>query len=213
METKRDSYYDFDVEIEEVLIKNGMIADMFYLKDLKQRKLFLNDEINSFTVEDAVKHIMQINREDVGKPYEERTPILVYVNSNGGSVDAGFQLIDVILSSKTPVYTINTGYQYSMGFLIGLSGHKRFATLNAKYLMHDGTNFILNSGSKARDQMAFQDRVEDRIKQYVLSRSKVTSEEYDAKMRIEWYMFADEAKKEGFVDYIVGIDCDIDSIV
>lgn len=213
METKRDSYYDFDVEIEEVLIKNGMIADMFYLKDLKQRKLFLNDEINSLTVEDAVKHIMQINREDAGKPYEERTPILVYVNSNGGSVDAGFQLIDVILSSKTPVYTINTGYQYSMGFLIGLSGHKRFATLNAKYLMHDGTNFILNSGSKARDQMAFQDRVEDRIKQYVLSRSKVTSEEYDAKMRIEWYMFADEAKKEGFVDYIVGIDCDIDSIV
>lgn len=213
METKRNSYYDFDVEIEEVLIKNGMIADMFYLKDLKQRKLFLNDEINPLTVEDAVKHIMQINREDAGKPYEERTPILVYVNSNGGSVDAGFQLIDVILSSKTPVYTINTGYQYSMGFLIGLSGHKRFATLNAKYLMHDGTNFILNSGSKARDQMAFQDRVEARIKQYVLSRSKVTSEEYDAKMRIEWYMFADEAKKEGFVDYIVGIDCDIDSIV
>ena len=87
METKRGSYYDFDVEIEEVLIKNGMIADMFYLKDLKQRKLFLNDEINSLTVEDAVKHIMQINREDVGKPYEERTPILVYVNSNGGSVE------------------------------------------------------------------------------------------------------------------------------
>ena len=68
METKRDSYYDFDVEIEEVLIKNGMIADMFYLKDLKQRKLFLNDEINSLTVEDAVKHIMQINREDAGSP-------------------------------------------------------------------------------------------------------------------------------------------------
>lgn len=213
METKRTGYYDFDFDCEEILIKNGMVEELFYLKDLKQRKLFLNDEISSFTVEDLVKQILQINAEDTGLDYDQRQPILLYINSNGGSVDAGFQLIDAIMCSKTPVYTINTGYQYSMGFLIGLSGHKRFATPNAKFLMHDGTNFIYNSGSKARDQMEFQTRVEDRIKQFVLSRSHISSEEYDKKMRIEWYMFAEEAKAKGFVDYIVGADCDIDYIV
>lgn len=212
-EAKREGYFDFDFDFEGMLVENGLVEEMFYLKDLKQRKLFVNAEIDAFSVEDAVKKIMQFNKEDKDKPYVIRQPILLYVNSNGGSVDAGFQLIDVIMHSKTPVYTINTGYQYSMGFLIGLAGHKRFATPNAKFLMHDGTNFIINSGSKARDQMEFQNRVEDRVKQYVISRSSVSPEEYDAKMRIEWYLFADEAKKHGFVDYIVGVDCDIDSII
>ena len=39
-------------------------------------------------------------------------------------------------------------------------------------------------------------------------------EEYDSKYRTEWYMFAEEAKKKGFIDYIVGDgDCDVDNIV
>lgn len=213
MGNERKGYFDFDFDFEKVMVENGMVDEMFYLRDLQQRKLFVSGEIDAYSVEDVVKQILQINKEDVGKLYDHRRPILLYINSNGGSVDDGFQLIDVILHSKTPVYTINTGYQYSMGFLVGLAGHKRFATPNAKFLMHDGTNFIVNSGSKARDQMEFQNRIEDRVKQYVLSRSKITSEEYDAKMRIEWYMFADEAKQKGFVDCIVGIDCDVDKII
>ena len=156
---------------------------------------------------------MQFNKEDINLPPEERKPILLYITSQGGEVDAGFELIDAIENSKTPVYTINLGCQYSMGFLIGLSGHKRFATKNAKYLMHDGSNFIYNSGAKAQDQMEFQRKVEDNIKKYIISHSKLTPEEYDNKLRVEWYLFANEAKEKGFVDYIIGIDCDIDEII
>lgn len=211
--TNRKGYYDIEVDLEDVLVEGGMIDDLFYLKDLQQRKLFLNDDITSLTIESVVKHIMQFNKEDKGIDTDERQPILLYVSSNGGCVDAGFELIDVIQSSKTPVYTINLGFQYSMGFLIGLAGHKRFATKNAKFLMHDGSNFVYNSGAKAQDQMEFQRKVEARIKEYILSRSKLTSEEYDGKLRVEWYLFADEAKEKGFVDYIVGVDCDVDEVI
>lgn len=69
------------------------------------------------------------------------------------------------------MYTVNLGYQYSMGFLIGLAGHKRFAVPNAKFLMHDGSNFIWDSGAKAQDKMEFQKKVEARIRQYVVERS------------------------------------------
>lgn len=206
-------YYDIEVAFEDAMVENGMIDGLFYLRDLKQRKLFLNEDVSSFSVAEIVKHIMQFNAEDRLIPVEERTPILLYVTSNGGEVDSGFELIDVIQSSKTPVYTINLGYQYSMGFLIGLAGHKRFAMPTAKYLMHDGSNFVFNSGAKAQDQMRFQQRVEGRIKQYVLSRSNVTSEEYDSNLRVEWYLFADEAKEKGFVDCIIGIDCELDEII
>ena len=210
---QRKGYYDIEVSIEKSLIEGGMIDELFYLQDLKQRKLFLNADIDQFSIADIVKHIMQINKEDKGLEPHERRPILLYVTSNGGEVDSGFELIDVIMNSKTPVYTINLGYQYSMGFLIGLSGHKRFATRNAKFLMHDGSNFVYNSGAKAQDQMEFNRKIESRIKQYVLSRSKVSEEEYDSKLRVEWYLFADEAKEKGFVDYIIGEDCDINEIV
>lgn len=206
-------YYDIEIDIEKALIDGGMVNDIFYLKDLKQRKLFLSEDVNQYSVGDIVKNILQYNREDYGVPSEGRKPILLYVSSNGGEVDAGFELIDAIRCSKTPVYTINLGYQYSMGFLIGLAGHRRYAMEHSKFLFHDGSNFIYNSGAKAQDQMEFNRKVEDRVKQYILSRSKLASEEYDSKLRVEWYMFSDEAKEKGFVDYIIGKDCDIDEII
>ena len=208
-----DTYYDIEIEFEEALLKSGFVEDVFYLRDLKQRKLFISTNICQETVDDAIRHIMQINREDMGVAREDRKPIILYVTSNGGDVDAGFALIDVILSSETPVYVINQGYQYPMGFLIGLAGHKRFAMPHAKFLMHDGSQFIYNSCAKAQDQMEFNKRMEERIKQYVLSRTEITSEMYDSQMRKEWYMFADEAKKLGVTDYIIGEDCTINDII
>ena len=213
METEHKGYYDIEIDCEGALTQSGMIDQVFYLQDLKQRKLYLDDEVTQITVPEIVRHILQINREDYGKPEAERQPILLYVTSIGGDVDFGFELIDAIQCNKTPVYTVNLGFQYSMGFLIGLAGHRRYATRNAKFLMHDGSSFIYNSGAKAQDQMEFNKKVEERVKQYILSRTSISSEQYDSKLRVEWYMFADEAKENGITDFIIGEDCDLDAVV
>lgn len=210
---KEKNLYNIDIDLGEILEETSNVDDYFYIQDLKQRKLYLNTDIDQFAVAGVVRHILQINREDKELPVEQRTPIILYVVSNGGDVDSGFELIDVIAASKTPVYTVNLGYQFSMGFLIGLAGHKRFAMKNAKFLMHDGSNFVYNSGAKAQDQMEFYRRAEERIRQYVIEHSRLTEEEYDNKLRVEWYLFADEAKEKGFVDAIIGVDCDIDEII
>ena len=183
-------FYDFDFNSDDgVIAKNWGVDEVFYLRNLRSRKLYLSDDIDECIIDSVVRHILQYNADDKDIPVEERKPILLYVSSNGGSIDPGFELVDVIIESKTPVYTINLGYQYSMGFLIGLAG------------------------AKAQDQMEFNKRIEQRIKEYVLSRSKITSEEYDSKLRVEWYLFADEAKEKGFCDYIIGEDCSLDDIV
>ncbi len=196
MKTNRNGYYNVEIDLNKLLSSGCGVDNIFYIKDLQQRKLFLNDDISPETVEDIVKHILQFNTEDYGLDPEKRRPILLYLSSDGGDVDAGFELIDVICSSKTPVYTINLGYQYSMGFLIGIAGHKRFAMPNAKFLMHDGSNFVYSSTAKAQDQMEFQKKVEQRVKTYIMSKSKIAEEEYDSKYRVEWYFFADEAKEK-----------------
>lgn len=210
MESK-NAYYDIEFDWDCDL--DSGLEDVFFLKDLQRRKFYLNDSIDQYTVHQIARHILQINREDSGLPAEKRKPIILYVVSCGGEVDSGFEMIDVIESSITPVYTVNLGYQYSMGFLIGLAGHKRYAMPNAKFLMHDGSNFVWNSGAKAQDQMEFNRKVEERIKQYVISHSHVTSEEYDSKLRVEWYLFADDAKEKGFTDYIIGADCPLDDVI
>lgn len=201
-------------ELEDMILdKVDSIDEYFYLRDLRQRKLFINTAIDQSSIIAIVRHIMQYNAEDKDIPVEKRKPILLYLTSEGGQVDAGFELIDVISTSKTPIYTINLGYWYSMGFLIGIAGHKRFATKNSKMLMHDGSTFVYNSGAKAQDQMRFQAKTDERIKQYVMSHSNISSEEYDKQFRSEWYLFAEEAKENGFIDYIIGEDCEIDEIV
>lgn len=207
------SYYDYDVDFEAILIENALLDECFRLKDLKSRKLYLNSGIDMCSIEDIVKHIIRYNVEDRGIPVEDRQPIKLYITSPGGDVYAGFELIDVIENSKTPVYTINMGFQFSMGFLLGLSGHKRFATKHSKFLWHDGTSGTLNSTAKVRDEMEFQNRNEDRIRQFILEHSNIDPELYDSKLRVEWYMFAEEAKDLGVIDYIVGVDCDIDEII
>lgn len=208
----KEEYYDLNVELED-LFKGAASEEVFYLKDLKQRKFIINDSISQFSVADTVRHILQINREDFGIAPEERKPILLYLISVGGSVDDGFELIDVIQASKTPVYTINLGYWYSMGFLIGIAGKKRFAMKNSKFLQHDGFSGAYDSAAKMQDKLAFDKITEERIRDYVISVSNITGEEYDSKYRVEWYMYAEEAKEKGFIDYIIGEDCDIDEIV
>lgn len=213
-EKQNTGYFDAMVEgFEENCLQNCGLEDVFYVKDLLQRKIFIHCPIEQETVDAAVHHILQFNRDDRGIPPEERRPILLYVNSKGGEEEPGYMLIDAILESVTPVYTVNLGYQYSMAFLIGLAGHKRFATRHARFLMHDGVGSLMDSTSKIYDFVEFQKKAELQLKEYVLNRSKISSSEYDAKHRVEWYMLSDEAKKFGFTDYIIGEDCDLDEII
>lgn len=210
---RSDEDANFYITLETALVENGMLDDYMYLRELKQRRLFLDEEVNNDTVRPIVKAILRYNREDKDIPIDERQPILLYLNTIGGEVDSGYELIDIIIESKTPVYIINTGYCYSMGFMIYIAGDKRFATRNAKFLLHDGTTIVGDSSSKARDRMNFNDRIEARLRDAVLTWTKISKDEYDEHSRTEWYMFSDEAKSLGIVDAIVGVDCDIDSII
>ena len=187
--------------------------DYVNIKEYEERRLYINGEIDEFVADEIVNAILDYNRQDKGIEVSKRKPVLLYVTSVGGSVIDGFAIIDAILNSKTKIITVNLSYQYSMGFLIGLAGHERYATPNATFLMHDGSNFVFNSTAKVGDQLKFQEQQEKRTKDYILSRSKLTAKKYDQMYRVEWQMYSDEAKSYGFTDYIIGVDCDIDSIL
>lgn len=211
LKRKTESFLNFFDEIPEEF-KGLSLDDLLYIQDIDKRKLYLED-VDTYSAIDIVKNIIKFNEADKGIDISNRKPIMLYISSPGGNVDAGFMIIDAILNSKTPVYTFNLGYAYSMGFLISLAGHTRFATRNAKFLMHDGSEMCWDSSAKLQDRMKFQEKVEERIKNYVIEHSNISPKEYDEQYRCEWYTFADEAKVKGFVDSIIGEDCEMEDII
>ena len=101
-----------------------------------------------------------------------------------------------------------------MGFLIFIAGQKRFAMPHAEFLMHDGQNAAYGSTAKMKDRMDFElGELEAVTKDYIINHTKITSQLYDEKYRVEWYFLPKKAKEVGVVDCIVGEDCDIDEII
>ncbi len=157
--------------------------------------------------------ILRWNAQDKDIPIEKRKPIVLYINSKGGSSFDGQALIDVMLASKTKVKTVCFGMAASMAYLIFLAGHERYSFPNACLLMHEGAQEISNSASKTRDIMEFFDEVDERIKQFILSRTTIDSDFYDQVYKKELWMYADSKGKEfGIVHKIIGQDCDLDEL-
>lgn len=188
--------------------------DKFQIEDLEERHLYINSSIDEAVIDSIVYHILRYNRIDKGIPREERKPIILYLNSPGGNVTDGFGVIDAMIQSQTPVYTVNLAMCYSMGFLIFLAGEKRFGMPNSTYLCHDGSSFAFDSMSKLKDRMEFETgQMEQHTKDYILSRTKIDAKTYEKKYRTEWYMYPEEAKEYDIVTHIVGKDCNFDDIL
>lgn len=195
-------------------IVNLYIEDTFSIEDLEERRLYINNSIDESIISSVVYQILRYNRLDKNKPIEDRVPIKLYINSPGGSVTDGFGLIDAIINSKTPVYTINLAMCASMGFLIFIAGDKRYTMPHAEFLMHDGDNFAMGSTAKMKDRMDFElGELEQMTKNYIINHTNISSNLYDEKYRMEWYFLPKVAKEVGVADFIVGEDCDIDEII
>lgn len=186
--------------------------DEFVKEDLKNRVLLINERISDVAIDHQVMCILRWNAEDKDLPVDKRKTITLYISSEGGSSFDGQALIDVMIASKTKIRTVAVGIVASMAYLIFLAGHERIAFSNACLLQHEGETNVGGVTSKARDTMQFFDDMEERTKQFILSRTTMTEEKYEAVYKKEWWMFSQEAKEFGIVDMIIGEDCDINCL-
>ncbi len=189
------------------------IMTLLQKKNDAERILVLNDEIDSFAIDNYELFILNWNREDKDIPKDKRKPIKLYINSIGGDMYTAMNFIDVIRSSITPIIGVGFGLVASAAFHIYIACHKRIAFPNTVFLMHDGELSISNSTSKAKDTMKFLNRMEERTKQHVLQFTTMTEEFYDAHFEQEIYMYPDEARERGIIDFVIGTDADINDIV
>lgn len=178
---------------------------------LNERKIIINDVIDEKVIERVVMQILKFNHEDKDKSSEKRKPIWLHLNSPGGSVQAGFNLINTIQNSKTPVYGV-CHQAYSMATYVLIVCQKRYAYRNSTILFHDGETTLSSTSSKVKDTMAWIEELEKRLDGLVFEKTNIQEEQYTENRRKEWYLFGDEAKKYGIVDYLIGIDIEQDEI-
>lgn len=201
---------------EEVsLTYNFSYSDKFDIEDIEEnRHLYLNSDVDEQVINQLVYHILRYNRIDKNLPKDERKPIILYINTKGGSITCGYSLVDAITNSKTPVYTVNLGECSSMGFIIAISGYKRYTFPHCEYLMHEGYAGAFDNMSKARDRINFEaGEMEEMTREFILAHTTIGEDLYKEKYHCEWYFLPKKAKEIGVVDYIIGEDCDIDEII
>ena len=201
------------MDLTQLLYGTNDLYNELLKENLEKRILTFNDQVDENVVENYILHILKWNAEDRDLPIEKRQPITIYLSCPGGNTFDGFNMVDVIMNSKTPVRGVVFSLAASMGYHILLACHERISFKNSVLLQHDGQVGIQNSTSKARDTMRFFDSMEARTKDYVLAHTAMTEEFYDKIYDQEYYMYADEAKKLGCIDKIIGEDCDIDEIL
>lgn len=192
-------------------VANLQLADpslVNFYSDLSNRVYWLNDEINNYTF-DLVQYITRWNREDKGKPIEERTPIRIIIDCGGGHLSVSETVSNIIKMSKTPVYGIALGYVASGASIIYLSCHKKYALPNSVFVLHKGS---CSGVSGTYDEIVafardYEKQMETLIDFYIKN-TKYTEEEIDENIQTDWYIRIEEAQEKGLVDEVI-TDIDI----
>lgn len=170
-----------------------------YSRLLKERIIFLGEEVNEATASVIVAELLFLESEDPGKD------IHLYINSPGGSVTAGMAIYDTMNYIKCDVSTICIGMAASMGafLLAGGAKGKRFALPNAEIMIHQPSG---GAQGQATDIKIVADRIIETRKKLNELLAKNTGQplstiEIDTER--DHYMNAEEAKLYGLIDDVI----------
>ena len=179
--------------------RRGERAYDIYSRLLKDRIIFLGDEVNDVTAGLVVAQLLFLEAEDPDKD------IHLYINSPGGSVTAGMAIYDTMQYIKPDVSTICIGMAASMGaFLLnaGAKG-KRFALPNSTIMIHQPLGGAKGQATDIEIHAKWILQIKERLNQILSERTGQPLEKVKADTERDNFMSAMEAKEYGIVDEVI----------
>ncbi|NLZ82440.1 MAG: ATP-dependent Clp endopeptidase proteolytic subunit ClpP [Clostridiales bacterium] len=166
---------------------------------LKERIIFLGEEVNDATASLIVAQMLFLESEDPGKD------INFYINSPGGSVTAGFAIYDTMKYIKCDISTICIGMAASMGafLLTGGTKGKRFALPNAEVMIHQPSG---GARGQATDIKIVADNIiktRKKLNEILAENTGKPIEIIEVDTERDNYMSAKEAVEYGLIDGIL----------
>ena len=170
-----------------------------YSRLLKERIIFLGEEVNETTASLTVAQLLFLESEDPGKD------IHLYINSPGGMVTAGLAIYDTMQYIKCDVSTICIGMAASMGafLLAGGAKGKRFALPNAEIMIHQPSGGA--KGQATEIQIAAENilKTKKKLNEILAANTGKPVEQVAADTERDNYMSAQEAVEYGLIDSII----------
>ncbi|MFG6332990.1 MAG: ATP-dependent Clp endopeptidase proteolytic subunit ClpP [Lachnospiraceae bacterium] len=170
-----------------------------YSRLLKERIIFLGEEVNETTASLVVAQLLFLESEDPGKD------INLYINSPGGSVTAGMAIYDTMNYIKCDVSTICIGMAASMGafLLAGGAKGKRFALPNSEIMIHQPLGGAKGQATEIEIAAKHILRTREKLNAILAERTGQPLEVIERDTERDNYMSADEAKAYGLIDEIM----------
>tara|TARA_R110002020_G_scaffold356807_1_gene569308 strand:+ start:356 stop:919 length:564 start_codon:yes stop_codon:yes gene_type:complete len=179
----------------------------------KYRNLYLPEQVTQESMNKLTKSIIEINEDDLYliQLYKIHhieyvpQPIQIYIDSYGGAVYQCFGLLGVMDKSATPIHTIVTGAAMSCGFMILISGHKRFGYPLSTPLYHQVSTGFRGKVQDMEESLEETKRLQTKIEQITLERTTISKKKLKEilKTKTDWYMSAEEALSLGVIDGIL----------
>jgi len=179
----------------------------------RKRDLFFTKQVNQDSIGDITQKIIEINADDehLKKVYAiynlkyQPEPIKIYIDSYGGQVYQCFGLLSVMERSQTPIHTIVTGCAMSCGFMMLISGHKRFAHKLSTPLYHQVSGGAIGTVKEIEDELFEAKRLQEKLEEIVKDKTNISKKKlkeiFDTKK--DWFMTSEEALELGVVDEIL----------
>ena len=170
-----------------------------YSRLLKDRIIFLGEEVNDVSANLIVAQLLFLESEDPAKD------IKLYINSPGGSVSAGWAIYDTMHYVKCDVSTICMGMAASMGafLLAGGAKGKRFALPNAEIMIHQPSG---GAQGQASDIKIVADKIIDtrrKLNEHLAANTGQPLSVIEVDTERDHYMSAEEAKAYGLIDDVI----------
>lgn len=174
---KKVKYYTLEVNNDRTVVLRGVVRTGNTSKIIRQ--------IKDFNILDS------------------EAPIYLIINSPGGYIADGFELVNTIKSIKAPVYCAIETEAYSMAAIISQYCYKTFIHKYGSIMFHEASYAVSGSQSQIKSIVNFTNEYLDVLHADLAKQMGMTVKEYNFMIRNEWWLTAEEAAKYGLVDGIL----------
>jgi len=170
-----------------------------YSRLLKERIIFLSEEVNDVSASLVVAQLLFLDAEDPGKD------IHLYINSPGGSVTAGMAIYDTMRYIKSDVCTICIGMAASMGAFLLAAGKKgkRYALPNSTIMIHQPLGGVQGQASDIKIHTEYLLKVKEKLNKILSENTGKPLEQVEKDTDRDNFLSSEEAKEYGLIDEVM----------
>lgn len=191
--------------IEGISNKDVLTPEEYnYWTSRQNRTFYIDFEVDeTYELMEIAKVIIQINMSEINIPKENLKPIYLFVHSYGGDIEQANFFCDLVMSSRVPIITVGMGVAMSAGFLILISGQKRYAFKHCQMLIHSGSAGFSGTAEQVEEMQKNYKKQINEMKAYILDRTSINEKTFNKNKNKDWYLTSKELIDYHVVDALI----------